>query len=54
MPGKNSEVCHGCRDVGHFFSDCPIKRRCPLCVHGFQKFFEIEKDTVNKGKFFKC
>lgn len=54
MPGKNSGVCHGCRSVGHFFSDCPIKRRCPLCAHGFQKFFEVEKDTVNKSKFFKC
>ncbi|CAA3005914.1 Hypothetical predicted protein [Olea europaea subsp. europaea] len=54
MPGKNSKVCHDCKNVGYFFGDCSIKRRCPHSMHGFQKFFKVEMDTPNKGKLFKC
>ncbi|XP_022895754.1 WPP domain-interacting tail-anchored protein 1-like isoform X1 [Olea europaea var. sylvestris] len=52
--GKNSEVCHSCRLKGHFFDDCPTKRRCPRCNNGFQKCFKVERNTPNKGKFFNC
>lgn len=51
---KELQACHGCRSVGNFFGNCPIKLCCPCCVHGFHKFFEVERDTVKKGKYFKC
>ncbi|XP_022855538.1 uncharacterized protein LOC111376775 [Olea europaea var. sylvestris] len=54
MPGKNSGLCHSCRSKAHFFAECPIKVRCPTCNQGFQKWFEVERATANKGKFFKC
>ncbi|CAA3013984.1 Hypothetical predicted protein [Olea europaea subsp. europaea] len=54
MAGKNSGVCHSCRGRGHFFVECPIKVRCPLCKHGYQKCFEVEKKTCNKRRLFKC
>lgn len=54
MVGKNSEDCHSCRLKGHFFGDCSTKRTCPWCNNDFQKCFQVERDTANKGKFFNC
>ncbi|CAI9777487.1 unnamed protein product [Fraxinus pennsylvanica] len=54
MAGRNSGICHNCRGKGHYFDQCQSKHRCPDCKTGFQKCFEVEKETANKGKLFKC
>jgi len=55
MRERNFGVCHSCRSDTHYFSQCKTIRRCSECKHGFRKCFEVERDTVNKGKlFFTC
>ncbi|CAA2970436.1 Hypothetical predicted protein [Olea europaea subsp. europaea] len=55
MRGRNLGVCHSCRSNTHYFGECQTKRRCPSYKHGYQKCFEVERDTSNKGRlFFTC
>lgn len=52
MKGRYAGICHSCRSNEHFFIECKRKRRCPWCAHGFQKCFEVERQTPNKGRLF--
>ncbi|CAA2994610.1 Glycerol-3-phosphate dehydrogenase [NAD(+)] GPDHC1, cytosolic [Olea europaea subsp. europaea] len=52
MKGRNAGTCHSCRSDGHYFNECPRRRRCPRCAHGFQKCFEVERQTCNNGRLF--
>ncbi|CAA3014018.1 Hypothetical predicted protein [Olea europaea subsp. europaea] len=53
MRRKNVGVCHGCRSTQHFLNDCPVKRGCPWCSLGWEKCFEVERKTDNRGRLFK-
>ncbi|CAA2974285.1 Hypothetical predicted protein [Olea europaea subsp. europaea] len=52
MKGKNVGIFHSCRSKWHSFGECTRKCRCPRCPRGFQKCFEVEKQTSNKGRLF--
>ncbi|CAA2993713.1 Hypothetical predicted protein [Olea europaea subsp. europaea] len=52
MRGRNFGVYHGCRNNRHYFEQCQLKLRCPSCDHGYRKYFEVERETSNKGRLF--
>ncbi|CAA2972512.1 Hypothetical predicted protein [Olea europaea subsp. europaea] len=56
-PGINEEISEFVTVASnrHYFEQCQLKRRCPSCDHGYQKCFEFEWNTGNKGRlFFTC
>lgn len=53
MRRKNVGVCHNCRSTKHFFNNCPIKQGCTWCPLGWEKCFEVERNTDNQGRLFK-
>ena len=52
MMGRNARVCHSCRRRGHYFTACLTKQSCPSCRQGIVKCFEVEKESINKGRLF--
>lgn len=48
----NVEICRSCQSKWHLFGECTRKRRCLWCARGFQKCFEVEKETCKKGQLF--
>lgn len=52
MVGKNQGVCHSWRQKGYFFLLCLEKNFCPQYQHAFVKCFELDKESMNKGRLF--
>lgn len=53
---SNRNICHGCRNPGHWLPECPKKLKCPLYGTGYVTHMQVlNTSSVNYGRmFFGC